>query len=215
MLGEILTIAVRSLVVSGLATLMASLWSIPISLLLLSHENGASRLIQDIFNSLVSLPTVVLGLLLYMTFSKSGPLGWTNLLYTPILISVGQAILITPLMVSMMTTSLLRARGEVWEAAVALGATRLQASLTLLSEGWVQVARSVLAGFNRALGELGVALMVGGNIRGFTRVMTTAIALEVSKGDFELAVSLGVLLLAISMAITILLRVMGGIFDRA
>ena len=210
---EALVIVGRSIAVSGLATLLSTLWSIPISLLLLSHRGRVSKFFQDLFNALVSTPTVVLGLLIYMVFSKSGPLGWFGLLYTPLIISLGQAILVTPLIVSVITAGLLESRWDVWEAAVSLGATRLQASMTLLSEGWVQVLRSIIVGFNRAIGELGVALMVGGNIKGFTRVMTTAIALEASRGEFELAITLGGILIAISIVLTVLSRILGGLLD--
>jgi len=208
-LDEVIQIVFRSLMVSGLATILATLWSILISLFLLTTDFKYRGIVQDIFNSLVSIPTVVLGLFLYMLLSRFGPLGFLGLLYTPIAISIGQAILITPLMVSVITTSLRRLKGGVWETAISLGATRLQASIVLLDEGLAQLVRSMLIGFNRAIGELGVALMVGGNIRGFTRVMTTAIALEVTRGNFELALNLGAIFLIITGTLTVVVRILG------
>ncbi|MCD6369010.1 MAG: ABC transporter permease [Thermoproteales archaeon] len=208
-LDEVIQIVFRSLMVSGLATILATLWSIPISLFLLTTDFKYRGIVQDIFNSLVSIPTVVLGLFLYILLSRFGPLGFLGLLYTPIAISIGQAILITPLMVSVITTSLRRLKGGVWETAISLGATRLQASIVLLDEGLAQLVRSMLIGFNRAIGELGVALMVGGNIRGFTRVMTTAIALEVTRGNFELALNLGAIFLIITGTLTVVVRILG------
>ena len=202
-------IVLRSIFVSGLATVLASAWSLPLAFLLLISESRIGRILQDIFNSLVSIPTVVLGLLLYLVFSRSGPLGVFSLLYTPCIISIGQAVLITPLMISFLTSSLGKVKETVWETAVALGASKFQASITVLKEGYVQLVRSILVGFNRAIGELGVALMVGGNIRGYTRVMTTAIALEVSKGNFDLAITLGVMLLITTLAITVIVRFLG------
>ena len=209
LISEIFGIVLRSLMISGVATLLATLWSTPISLALLISESRISKVIQDIFNSLVSIPTVLLGLFLYMILSRSGPLGFTGILYTPLAISIGEAILVTPLMVSVTTTSLKKIKDRVWETAIALGATKLQASQVLLREGISQVVRSILIGFNRAIGELGIALMIGGNIRGYTRVMTTAIALEVIKGNFELAMGLGVVFLLITASLTILVGILG------
>lgn len=209
-LAEILGIIIRSIGVSGSATILATSWSIPLAIIILnSSESKWSKMVQDLFNSMVSIPTVILGLLLYLLLSKSGPLGFIGLLYTPYAISVGESILITPLIISVLITSLSKLKDKVWETVLALGASEFQASLMLLRESSLQLVRSVLIGFNRAIGELGVALMVGGNIRGFTRVMTTAIALEVSRGNFETALILGVSLLAISTTLTIIVRFLG------
>jgi len=208
--NEILEITGRTLLVSGAATILASLWSIPLALLLISSQSRISKAIQDLLNSLVAIPTVVLGLILYSIFSRSGPLGFLELLYTPTCISIGQSLLITPLITSVATTSLMKVKEKIWELLIALGASNIQSMTALLREGLPQIIRSTLIGFNRAVGELGVALMVGGNIKGFTRVMTTAIALEVSKGSYELALSLGIILLALSITVTLIVRVIGG-----
>ena len=210
---NVVPIVLRSVLVSGLATLMASLWSIPIAVLLAVSKSRLAQIVLDLFNSLVSLPTVVLGLCLYMILSRSGPLGFLSLLYTPLAISIGQAVLITPLIVSVLVNSLSKIRDGVLETAFALGATRSQAYLTLLYEGLPLVTRSILVGFNRAIGELGVALMLGGNIKGYTRVMTTAIALEVVKGNFEEAISLGLFFIVIIAVLTTAIRIIGGKSD--
>ncbi len=206
---EIITIAIRSFWISSLAIALATTWSIPISILLTVLKNRVTVFLQDLFNALISLPTVVLGLFLYLILSKSGPLSFLGILYTPLAISIGQSILITPILVSMVTSSFQSLKEEVWETALTLGASEIQASLALIREGLPLLIRAVLAGFNRALGELGVALIVGGNIKGYTRVMTTTIALELAKGNFELAIYLGVLLLISSTAITIAIRSIG------
>jgi len=210
---NVVPIVLRSVLVSGLATLMASLWSIPIAVLLAVSKSRLAQIVLDLFNSLVSLPTVVLGLCLYMILSRSGPLGFLSLLYTPLAISIGQAVLITPLIVSVLANSLSKIKDSVLETAFALGATRSQAYLTLLYEGLPLVTRSILVGFNRAIGELGVALMLGGNIKGYTRVMTTAIALEVVKGNFEEAISLGLFFIVIIAVLTTAIRIIGGKSD--
>ena len=210
MLSEVVEILVRSLAVSGTATLLAAAWSVPTALALVVSESRVSRLIQDILSSLVGIPTVVLGLFLYTMLSRSGPLGFLRLLYTPAAIAIGQAILITPLVISVAVSSLAKVKERGWEVALSLGATGAQAAMTIAHEGLPLLIRSVLVGFSRAIGELGVALMVGGNIKNFTRVMTTAIALGVMKGEYELALALGALLLVTSAAVTIAVRVVGG-----
>ena len=207
--GEVAEIAFRSLMVSGLATLMASIWSIPLAAALTHSKSKLCRAVLDVLNAMIGMPTVLIGLLLYLLLSRTGPLGVFNLLYTPLAISFGQAILITPLLVSLAAEHLGRVRESVSELALSLGATRVQMATTVIRETGPQLVSTVLVAFNRAIGELGVALMVGGNIRKFTRVMTTAIALEVEKGEFELALALGGILLFITILVTIMVRALG------
>jgi len=210
MIEDILEVALRSIAVSGLAAVLATAWGIPISLKLVTDEFRGKKFVLDVFRALVSVPTVVVGLALYFLFSRSGPLGRLRLLYTPLAISIGQAVLITPLLVTFAYQALEREKREVWELAISLGAQSRQASTTLFRETMPKLLNASLIVFNRAIGELGVALMLGGNIKGFTRVMTTAIALEVSKGEFELALFLGGLLLVITYTITAISRLVGG-----
>lgn len=207
--GEVAEIAFRSLMVSGLATLMASIWSIPLAAALTHSKSKLCRAVLDVLNAMIGMPTVLIGLLLYLLLSRTGPLGVFNLLYTPLAISFGQAILITPLLISLAAEHLGRVRESVSELALSLGATRVQMATTVIRETGPQLVSTVLVAFNRAIGELGVALMVGGNIRKFTRVMTTAIALEVEKGEFELALALGGILLFITILVTITVRALG------
>jgi len=166
-------------------------------------------LIVSIFNALIGLPTVIVGLFLYMLLSRTGPLGFLQILYTPIAIILGEAILITPLIVSLAYEVFYKARVEYWEVALTLGADTYQAYRTMLRETLSDVIIIFLIAFSRALGELGVALIVGGNIRGFTRVFTTTIALEIAKGNFEFALTLGLILLIIISTITAIIRILG------
>lgn len=201
----------RSLTISGSATLMASAWSIPLAVrLVIGRGSRARRLALDLMNSLTSVPTVVIGLVMYLLLSRSGPLGFLHLLYTPVAIALGQAILVTPLMISTAAAALSGIHEGVWEMARALGATERQAAGVMLREALPSILTVVLLGFNRALGELGIALMLGGNVRGFTRVMTTAIALEVSRGEFELALSLSGILLSLAIVVNMAVRRFGG-----
>jgi len=210
MFKEVLEIAFRSVAVSGLAAVLATALGIPLSLKLVTDDFRSKKFILDAFRALVGVPTVVVGLALYYLFSRSGPLGGLRLLYTPLAIVLGQALLITPLFISFAYQALEMEKKGVWELAISLGAFRRQASSTLIKEAIPKLLNASLIAFNRAIGELGVALMLGGNIRGFTRVMTTAIALEVSKGEFDLALSLGGLLLLITYLITAISRMVGG-----
>jgi tungstate transport system permease protein len=204
-----LEVMARSLVISGFAIILASLWGLPIAVRMATGEFRGRAFLESLFNSLVSIPTVVLGLALFLLFSRIGPLGFLKILYTPYAIGVGQAILITPLFVSLALNTLREAKRRVWELALSLGASRVQAAATLVREARPSLIGVSLLAFNRAIGELGVALMLGGNIVGFTRVMTTAIALEVAKGEYELALTLGGGLLLVTYAVTALTRQLG------
>ena len=208
-----LEVVVRSLVVSGSATLLAASWSVPLAYLLVKSK--ASRVVIPLLEGLVGVPTVLIGLLLYMTLSSKGPLGPLRLLYTPQAISIGQSILITPLITSVSYRVLTQSWSRYGELALSLGADEVEAMRLVLSESLPGLLGAVIMGFSRALGELGVALMVGGNIKGYTRVMTTAIALEVSKGEFGLAVWLGAFLVGIIAFISLSLRFLGIGDDRA
>ena len=202
--GEVLEIAIRSITVSGLATFFASSWSIPFAYILATRRE--SELIISIIEAIVGIPTVLVGLLLYFLLSSSGPLGFLHMLYTPQAIIMGEAILITPLIVSTSYRVLKNVVDTYGELALSLGASERQAMLLALRESLPGILASTIMGFSRAIGELGVALIVGGNIRGYTRVLTTAIALEVSKGEFEKAMALGMVLISITVTISIILK---------
>jgi len=208
-LHTLLEITVRSIAISGLATILASLWSIPLAILLSISQRKSAKLIITILNSLVGVPTVIVGLFLYLLLSRSGPLGTLSLLYTPIGIVIGQTFLITPLMISLGVEVIgVRARNLI-EMSLTFGASTTQLLLTIFEEAISKIVAVSILGFQRALGELGIALMLGGNIRGFTRVFTTAIALEIQKGEFELAIYLGVILLLVDFMIIAIVRVLG------
>lgn len=197
-------ITLRSLAFSGLATVVASCWSIPLGVVMGLGKFRGRSLLRGVFNVLLGVPTVTLGLVLYLTFSRSGPLGSFQLLYTPTAIIVGQSILITPIIVSFVANSLEAVDPEIKSLALTLGASELRANLTMLSESLSGVFLAVTASFNRAIAELGVALMLGGNIRGVTRVLTTTIALETGRGEIALGIALTVVLMAIVGGVNLL-----------
>jgi tungstate transport system permease protein len=199
-------ITLRSVSISGFATIFASCWSIPIGAFLgLGNFKGRS-LLKGIFNILIGLPTVTLGLILYLIFSHSGPLGFLHILYTPTAIIIGQAILITPIIVSFVSNTLESIDPEIKNLALTLGASELRANLTMLNESLSGIVLAVIASFNRAIAELGLALMLGGNIRGATRVFTTVIALETNRGEIILGLALAVILLGIVGIVNVIIN---------
>ncbi len=210
---ETIATILRSIYVSGTATLLATTWGIPTSYILtLKRRVG---IVEAIIESLVGVPTVLLGLLLYLLLSSSGPLAplGIRLLYTPQAIVLGEAILITPLMISTTYRVLKNTVVTYSELALSLGASKTQVMTLIIKESLPGVVASIIMSFSRALGELGIAMMVGGNISGYTRVMTTAIALGVARGDFEEAIVLGLVLLTIMVVISITLKLLNKVYS--
>ena len=202
----IYTIVIRSLFVSGLATIMATLWSLPIAVVLGLKNIPGKRFIRASFNAFLGIPTVVLGLILFLLLARSGPLGMFGLLFTPLAISIGQAILVTPIIVSFITNAIESVDTAIKDLARTLGSTELQASTAILQEAAGGVKLAIIAGFNRAFAELGVAMMLGGNIYGLMRLLTTAIALETARGDIAFSIALGVILVSIVYALSIVVN---------
>jgi tungstate transport system permease protein len=193
----LIDITIRTLSVSGLATTLASGWSIPLGVALGLGRFRGRTLLRGIFNVLMGVPAVAIGLIFYLLLSRSGPLGGFQLLYTPAAIILGQAILITPILVSLVATTVEAVDPEIKRLALTLGASETVANLTVIGESLGGIVLSISASFNRAIAELGVALMVGGNISGGTRVLTTVIALETGRGEISLGIALTALLLGI------------------
>jgi tungstate transport system permease protein len=208
---EIYGIVSRSLFFSGMAIILAILWGTPIAMLIAMKEFRGKTIVKAFFNTLIGLPTVVLGLILFLIFSRGGPLGFLGLLYTPGAIIIGQAILVTPILVSIGVSAIESVDPEIMSLAQTLGASESQAQIAVLKEAINGIVLSDLASFNRAIGELGVVLMVGGNIAGGgirTDVMTTSIARDVQISEIGLAIALGVLLVIILFAINIIVVVL-------
>lgn len=192
----------RSLFCSGLGAILACLWSIPASMAIASRSFRGKSVVKTIFAAFIGMPTVALGLILYLLLSNKGPLGFLQLLYTPMGLALGQAILVTPMLCSFSISAIESVDMEIRDLARTLGANSTQASLAVARESFSGVLLAIISAFNRAIGELGVAQMVGGNIRGYTSVMTTAIAQETARGDIELSIALTIVLLLIVFCIT-------------
>lgn len=205
---EIYGILFRSLFFSGTAIVLAILWGTPLALLISMKEFRGKTLIKSLFNTLIGLPTVVLGLLLFLIFSRAGPLGFLGLLYTPAAIMIGQAILVTPILVSIGVSAIESVDPEIKNLARTLGASESQAQIAVLKEAINGIILSDIASFNRAIGELGVVLLVGGNIAGGgnrTDVLTSAISRATQIGDVGLAIALGTLLIVVLFTINIII----------
>jgi tungstate transport system permease protein len=199
---EVLEITARSLYISLIATLLASLIAIPIGGFIHFREFGGKRGLITIIQTLYALPTVLAGLLVFLLLSRSGPFGFMHLLFTPIGMMIGQIVLIIPLMIGMTLIALSGVSRTKQDTVLSLGATETQTIITIVKEARFAILGGVILGFGRAISEVGAAMMIGGNIRGYTRVLTTAIALETSMGNLSLSIALGIILLAIAMMVT-------------
>lgn len=195
-----------SLKTSGLAALIASLLAVPSALYLAGREFRGKRAVLLINQTWMAAPTVVIGLLFYFLLGRSGPLGRFGLLYTQTAMTIGQVFLILPLITGFSYTALRQVDRRARLTALTLGASRRQASWVVLREAKFALLVAVLAGFARAVSEIGIAMMLGGNIRNATRNITTAIALETAKGEFTNGVILGAILLVITLGINILVQ---------
>jgi len=191
---------------SGLAALIASFLAVPAALFLAGREFRGKRAILLVNQTWMAAPTVVIGLLFYSLLGRSGPLGGLGLLYTQTAMTIGQVFLVLPLILGFSYTALRQVDKRARLTALTLGATRRQAGWIVLREARFALLTAVLAGFARAISEIGIAMMLGGNIRHATRNITTSIALETAKGEFRNGVILGVILLVITLGTNILVQ---------
>ncbi len=204
--SQVMEIAGRSLMISATSALLASLICIPLGGLIHFHNFPGKRILINIIQTLFSLPTVAVGLFVFVLFSRAGPLGGTNLLFTPTVMVIGQMILITPVLLGLTISALSGVDKAILDTALSLGASGFQTVVVILREARYAVVAAIIMGFGRAISEIGLAIMVGGNIRGFTRVITTAISLEISKGELELSIALGIILIFIALIINTVLN---------
>ncbi len=203
---DLLEIISLSLHVSGAAIVVASLAGVASACVLSFKDFPGRGLTVNVLNTLMGLPPVVVGLFLYLLLSRRGPLGFMGLFYTPSAMIIAQAVLAYPIIAAMSHSSITSVRPQIRLAALGLGATEVQASMAVVKEARYGIISSVMAGLGRVMAEVGAVLIVGGNIAGYTRVMTTTIALEYDKGNFELAIALGLILLVIALGINSALR---------
>jgi len=203
---EIFLIAGTSLRFSFWSTIFSTLPGVALGITLANSVFPGRRAVVAVVSSLTALPTVVIGLFVYSFLSRSGPLGGLGWLFAPQGVVLGQTLLALPIVVSLVYTGLSKLDARFSETLVTLGAGRFRRLLATLYEAKYVLASALLNAFGRVTGEVGVSMMLGGNIRWYTRTMTTTIALDTSKGEFERALSLGLLLLSISLAINALVH---------
>ena len=201
--AEVIGITWVSLRVSLTAIFISALPAVPLGVLIAQKSFPGKRGVMVLFNTLMALPTVVVGLLVYGFLSAQGPLGTLGLLYTPWAMVLAQAVLAFPLITALVISAVTTLDARVHPTALTLGATRAQAAWAVLKEARFAVLAALAAGFGRVVTEVGAAIMVGGNIRHYTRTLTTAIALETAQGDFARGMALGMILLAVALGINL------------
>lgn len=206
--SEVLATVWTSLWVSLCAISFAMLLAVPLGGVIALRGFCGKRLVLTLLNTLMALPTVVVGLLVYGLLSRQGPLGVYGLLFTPWAMMIGQVVLAVPIVTHYTVAAVAGADPRILPTARTLGAGPVRSVLQLLLEVRFGIVAAVVAGFGRVIGEVGVAMMLGGNIRGTTRTMTTAIALETSKGEFAFALALGIVLMAVALLVNLFLNLL-------
>lgn len=207
---ELVDIVKVSLSVSLISTLIAGIIGLPAGFAVATGEFPLKRGVITVFNTLLALPTVVIGLFVYALISRNGIFGVYDLLYTKKAIVIGQIILITPIVATFTISAISRIDARYRLTAMTLGANRAQTALVILKEARFGIMAAVIAAFGRVISEIGICMMLGGNISGYTRTMTTAMALQYDKGEFVLAIALGMILLSISLFVNVALTCFQG-----
>ena len=203
---RVVQITWRSLRVSAASTLLAALVCIPLGGLISFRSFRGKRPLLNLIQTLYSWPTVCVGLFIYLMVSRKGPLGDLGWAFTPIAIVLGQALLITPVMLGLTISALSGVDKTIKDTTLSLGASQAQAIWAIIKEARFAIGAAFILGFGRAISEVGVAMIAGGNIRGYTEVLTTAIAYESSDGNFEMALALGIILLCVALVMAVMVN---------
>ncbi len=208
--SDLLEIVLRSLHVTLTAVVIASVIGLPMGAWLAVNRFRFRRATIAFLNALMGLPPVVVGLIVYILLSRSGPFGVFGLLFTPTAMIIAQVVIITPLIASIAHQAIRDLWAEYHDLLISLNTTKRQRMTTLIWDARRSLLTAALAGFGRAIGEVGAIMIVGGNIDHVTRVLTTAIALETGKGDFALALALGFILIALAIAVNLAIHNISG-----
>jgi tungstate transport system permease protein len=203
---EVMSIAGLSLRIALSSIIIASITCLPLGSLIHFHNFRGKRALISLIQTFYSIPTVTVGLLVYILFSHAGPLGGLNLIFTPTVMVIGQVILVIPILLGLSVSALSGVDRTITDTARSLGASGWQTAIAIMREAKFAMMAAVILAFGRAISEVGLAMMVGGNIKGFTRVLTTAISLETSKGDWELSMALGIILIVIALVINLIMN---------
>jgi len=208
--AEMISIVGVSIRVSISSTLIAGLFGVPLGFIIAFSEWPGKPLVITVLNTLLALPTVVIGLFVYAFISRRGIFGPFDLLYTQAAIVLGQVILIIPVVTAFTIAAISRIDERYRKTAMTLGANRIQTAWVVFREARFGIVAAIVAAFGRVISEVGISMMLGGNIKGFTRTMTTAMALEYDKGSFTLAIALGIVLLGLSFGMNLLFHFFQG-----
>ena len=203
-----------SLKVSSIALVFSIMLGLPISAFVATNNFVGKKIIKIFFNSLMALPPVFVGLILYVVFSKSGPLGFFEILYTPAIMVVAQIVIILPIIISINTENLEVLHREYEDLFKIFNAKKINKIVIILWDARFSMLTCILAGLGRALSEVGAIIIVGGNIIHYTRVMTTTIALETSRGNLTLAMSLGIILIFIALILNSFALIINGLSSK-
>ena len=203
---EVMEIAGRSLSFAATSCAIATIIFIPLGSLIHFNSFLGKRFLTNVIQTFYSIPTVAIGLFVFVFISRQGPLGELGLMFTPTAIVIGQMILISPVVTGLVISALSGVDKAIPETALSLGANRFQMTLLVIREAKYAIFSAIIMAFGRAVSEVGLSLMVGGNIRGFTRTITTAISLETSKGELELSLALGIILIIIALVVNLALN---------
>jgi tungstate transport system permease protein len=201
--SEIYGIMFLSLFVSGMATVLASLIGVPFGALISLRRFRGKELVKTVTYTFMGLPPVVAGLFIFLIFIRVGPLGALDLLYTPTIMIVAQITLATPVIAGVTISAVSSVPKEVRDTAISLGATEWQSTFTILNEARIGIVTAIITGFGSCISEVGAVMIVGGNIRYETRVLTTAIMLSTSEGDYGYGIALGIILLMLAFLVNV------------
>jgi len=197
------SITIRTMLIAGSSTLIASVLFVPLGSLIHFSSFPGKRLVLGFIQTMYSVPTVFVGMLVFLMVSRRGPMGSMGLLFTPAAIVIGEVLLIAPIVTGLTLSALQSAGSGLADTATSLGASRTRTVRLVISESRYAVLTAVLMGFGRAVSEIGVAIMVGGNISGYTRTLTTAISLGIGKGETAQSIALGLILLLMAFLVSI------------
>ena len=207
---EMILIVGVSLKVSVASTITASIIGVPSGFVIAFNPLPFKRMIITVLNTLLALPTVVIGLFIYSLISRRGIFGAFDLLYTQKAMVIGQVILIIPVVTAFTISAISRIDERYRKTAMTLGANQIKVACVVFREARFAIVAAVIAAFGRVVSEIGISMMLGGNIKGFTRTMTTAMALEYDKGSFVLSIALGIVLLGISFGMNLMFHFFQG-----
>ncbi|MGE5398284.1 MAG: ABC transporter permease [Chitinophagales bacterium] len=199
---EMMQIVCLSLFVSGLATILGSMIAIPLGTWLGMTGFPGKKVVMRLVYTLMALPPVLAGLIVYLLLSRSGPMGTLELLFTPAAMITAQFLLVTPIVTGLVAATVAGKERQVYDQARSLGASRGQVMITIVKESRTGIIAGLMTGFGRAFAEVGAVMLVGGNILHQTRVLTTSIVMETRQGNYELAIMLGIILLVISFIVS-------------